>query len=88
MKIEPLHDTIAIIRDKPEDPGKLVIIPDTARRLSWKGKVLAIGPEVYDIQVGDLVFLPMYHPADMWLEGDHILFYREEEILAYVREET
>ena len=52
--IQPLHDRVLLERIK-DKPGRIILTdPDPIR----KAKVVAIGPDVYDLEVGDIVVLP------------------------------
>jgi co-chaperonin GroES (HSP10) len=81
MKYQPIRDVVAVQRDDREVYKGLLIIPDRARKLAWTGKVVAIGPSVEELEVGDRVWLPMHYSVDAWIDDKHILFYLEEEIL-------
>ncbi len=87
MKYCPLRDVVAVERDKPKAQSIIITIPDTARKLAWTGKVVAIGPEVTEVKVGDQVYLPLHYGVSSWIGDKHILFYLEEEILAKEVEE-
>jgi len=63
------------------------VTPERARKLAWTGVVLAIGPEVTEVGVGDKVYLPWHYSVDTWLDDKHVLFYLEEELLAKEVEE-
>ena len=87
MKYRPLRDVVAVERDKPKAQSVIIEIPDSARKLAWTGKVVAVGPEVTEVKVGDQVYLPLHYGVSSWIEDRHILFYLEEEILAKEVEE-
>lgn len=87
MKYRPLHDIVAVERDKPKAQSIIIEIPDNVRKPAWTGKVVAIGPEVTEVKVGDKVWLPMHYSANAWVGDKHILFYLEEEILMKEAEE-
>jgi len=82
VKYKPLRDVVAVERDKPKAQSVIITVPDTARKLAWTGKVVAIGPEVTEVKVGDRVYLPLHYSVSTWIDDRHILFYLEEEILA------
>jgi len=86
-EIHPLHDVVAVVRDAPVEASKIIVTPERARKLAWTGVVLAIGPEVTEVGVGDKVYLPWHYSVDTWLDDKHVLFYLEEELLAKEVEE-
>ena len=86
MKYKPLRDVVAVERDEPKAQSIIIEIPDNVRKLAWTGKVVAVGPEVTEVKVGDKVYLPLHYSVSVRIEDKHILFYLEEEILAKVEE--
>lgn len=59
MNIRPLHKKILVAENKSEQKTESGIILEGANsvRDSKRGTVLAIGPEVTDVKVGDVVYL-------------------------------
>ena len=52
--ITPLHDRVLLERVLPK-PGHIILTD--VQTIRW-ARVVAIGPDVYDIEVGDVVMLP------------------------------
>lgn len=78
--IEPMHDRVLVER-LPEPEGR-IIIPDRAKKVAVKCKVIAVGPGRWEdgfftttcVRPGDIVLVPgcgNTHPD--WREGQHIL---------------
>jgi chaperonin GroES len=94
MKIRPLGDRVVVrpIEADAKTPGGLVI-PDTAREKSLRGKVVAVGPGgrnkkgervAIDLKPGDEILYDRYAGAKVTVEGQELLILREDEILGRV----
>ncbi|UTV30840.1 co-chaperone GroES [Photobacterium atrarenae] len=57
MKLKPLHDWVVIERDPVQTEEKGLFLPSSP---SNQGKVLAVGPKVKDVWVGDEVHFNAY----------------------------
>ena len=78
--MKPLDDRIAVQPlDAPDKIGR-IIIPEKAKKPVYRGRVVAIGPGVFDsksethkpidtIKVGDIVVYPQY--AELTYEYNH-----------------
>lgn len=95
--IIPLLNRVLVRKFKPmEKTAAGILIPERAQERLNRGEVLAVGPgsEDYKMQlrVGDKVVLPGYggqeikFEGDSTGEGDQVLLYKEEEILAKINE--
>lgn len=99
--IVPLLNRVLIRKSKPlEKTAAGILIPEKAQEKLNRGEVLAVGPgsEDYKMQlrVGDKVILPAYGGQEIRFDGDggsavsgekeHVLLYKEEEILAKINE--
>lgn len=99
--IVPLLNRVLIRKSKPlEKTAAGILIPERAQEKLNRGEVLAVGPgsEDYKMQlrVGDKVILPAYGGQEIKFEGEgisvvsgeteHVLLYKEEEILAKIKE--
>ena len=68
--IHPRHDRVLVERIEP-NPGFIVLTD--VQTVRW-ARVVAIGPEVYDLNVGDVVMLPgMAAETPDFEEGQQIL---------------
>jgi chaperonin GroES len=91
MKIRPLSDRLVVKRVEEErtSPGGIVI-PDTATEKPIRGEVVAVGKgkvlengEVrrIGVKVGDQVLFAKYSGNDIKVDGQELLFIREEDVL-------
>jgi chaperonin GroES len=94
MKLKPLHDHVVIEPLEAEDktPGGIVL-PDTAKEKSTKGKVLAVGsgfllPNGREVKLavkeGDKVLYSKYGGSEVKVDGKELKIVKESEILAIV----
>jgi len=94
MKLKPLHDHVVIEPLEAEDrtPGGIVL-PDTAKEKSTKGKVVAVGTgkllpngRVVELAVkaGDKVIYAKYAGSEVKVDGKELKIVTESEILAIV----
>ena len=95
MKIQPLADRVVIKPLEQESKTKSgIIIPDTAKEKSQKGKVIAVGKGKYEdgkliplsVKLGDIVLYKEYGGDEMKLESEEVMILKEEDILAIVEE--
>ena len=75
MKFKPLHDWVVIIRRDPVTSA--LWIPES---LSNQGNVVAVGPKVKDVSVGDSVQFNPYSGLEVTTDEHTVLFINEAEI--------
>ena len=87
VPIKLLHDRV-LVRQGGEDGERRstggIVIPATAqvgRRLSW-ARVVAIGPNVRTIEIGDRVLFEPEDRGEIELQGIDYVLLRERDILA------
>jgi chaperonin GroES len=94
MKIKPISDHVVIEPLEAEDktPGGIVL-PDTAKEKSTKGKVIAVGSGyllpngrqvALSIKAGDKVIYSKYAGSEVKVDGKELKIVKESEILAIV----
>ena len=84
MNVQPLHDKVLVAENKRENTTESGIVIQGARGLdeSKAGTVLAIGPDVKSVAVGDVVYL-MWTKAQVVKIGDaQRVIVKEEDIVA------
>ena len=90
-QIEPLNDQIHIERRESEQVSAGgILIADSIRDQDKpaEGVIISIGPEVdnNNLQPGDRVLFGRYAGTEYPFGGETILFIREEEVIARIRE--
>jgi len=93
MKLKPLSDRVIV---KPlEQESKTasgIIIPDTAKEKSHRGKIIAVGEGKYDdgklnpmtVKVGETVLYKEYAGDEFKLDGDEVIILNESDIIAII----
>lgn len=77
--IQPMHDRLLVKREY-EKPKGLILAPDIAAKFDQYVRVLAIGPKVREVKVGDILALPgcaLNEPDKIMPDGT--IFVREED---------
>jgi chaperonin GroES len=83
MTARPLQDRIHVERLKPDEKSAGGIIFAAPDRPDF-AKVIAIGPKVTDVAVGDTVILGKFAGSTVKFEGEPMLLVKEDEIFAVV----
>jgi len=89
MKIKPLGDRVLVEPQKAEEKtASGIIIPDTAKEKSQRGKVIAVGSgtadEKMEVKVGDLVLFGKYSGTEITVDDQDYLIMRQSDILAII----
>jgi len=93
MQLKPLGDRVIVKPIEQESKTKSgIIIPDTAKEKSQRGKVLAVGTGRYadgqivpmSVKVGDTVLYKEYAGDEFKLDGTEVMILKEEDIIAIV----
>ena len=89
--MKPLGDRVVVKPLEQESKTKSgIIIPDTAKEKSQKGKVIAKGSGKFEdgkllpltVKIGDTVLYKEYGGDEIKLEGEEVVILKEEDILA------
>ena len=88
VMIRPLNKRIAVRRFVPKDTttGGLVI-PQMAKEIPVGGRVLAVGNNIDDIKVGDVVIFGKNAGQEIAVEGEAVLMIRYEDVLGIYDEQ-
>lgn len=82
MDIRPLGNRVLIERDRPKSESEAVITPDAYQKAPLQGVVLAVGPEVRDVIVGNRVLFPRHAGTEVQLDGVKVLIMPEDDVQA------
>lgn len=84
MEIRPMNDRILVAENKKENTTNSGIIIEGARGVgdTAKATVLAIGPEVKDVKVGDVVLLDWAKASPVKVGDVQRAMIKEENIIA------
>jgi chaperonin GroES len=85
MNFKPLGDRVLVERMEEENTtASGIIIPDNAKEKPSRAKVLAVGTEVEDVKVDDVVVFGKYAGTDLVLEGKDYLVLDTSDILGVI----
>jgi len=85
MKFKPLKDRVFVsyAEETERTPGG-IYVPETAKEKPQKGKVEAVGSEVKELKVGDMVLFDKYSGSKVKIDDTEYLIIKEEDILGIV----
>jgi chaperonin GroES len=94
MSLKPLGDKVVVeVIDEPQTTASGIVLPDTAKEKSQRGKVVAVGPgkvldngerEPMDVSVGDTVVFAKYGGTELELGGTEYMILSLRDIHAIV----
>ena len=88
-ELEPMGERLLVERVSEEKVG-VIIMPDSKRKVSLRGKVLKTGPDCVWVEEGDNIFFGRYASFSLPLEdlGENepkeILIMNEQDVLAKI----
>lgn len=53
------QDYVVVIQGEKQTERRGIVLPDMAQEDSFKGEVIAVGPDVEDIEIGDHILIPI-----------------------------
>lgn len=86
MKLIPTGDKV-VIRTPTQPENKAgIILHQSSQERPLQGTVIAIGPAVEDIKVGDLVAYTRFAPNEIEIDGETLFVMEEKQILTKIEE--
>ncbi len=86
MKLKPLKDRVVVsYSEEIEKTSGGIYVPDSAKEKPQQGKVEAVGPEVKELKVGNVVLFDKYSGSKVMVDDKEQLIIKEEDILAIVQ---
>jgi chaperonin GroES len=85
MNFKPLGDRLLVERvEEATTTASGIIIPDNAKEKPSRGKVLAIGNDVEDVNVDDIVVFGKYAGTDLVLDDREYLVLEVSDVLGVI----
>ena len=85
MKLKPLQDRVVVsYSEETEKTAGGIYVPDTAKEKPQQGKVEAVGKDVKELKVGDVVLFDKYSGSKVKVDDAEQLVLKEEDVLAKV----
>ncbi|NTW61690.1 co-chaperone GroES [Candidatus Saccharibacteria bacterium] len=83
--IKPLADRVVAIRvEASNKTASGLYLPDNAKEKPVMASVLAVGPDVKGIKVGDKIVYKEYSTTDLKIDNQEYLIVKEEDVLATI----
>ncbi len=84
-KLKPLGHKVVVERTQAVDKtAGGIVIPDTAKEKPEQGKVVAVGKDVEEIKMGDVIIFGNFAATEVKVDGKEYLIVREKEVLAVI----
>lgn len=84
-KLTAVSDRIVLILDDAETKIGGIIIPDNAKEKPASGKVVSVGPNCREVNVGDTIVFISNHGAKYTNDGIEYLILKEQDVLVIVK---
>lgn len=85
-KIQPLADyVVAQAEEAQTKTASGLILPGNAAEKPKVAKVVATGPAVKQVKVGDRILYKSYSPTEVKLDSEEYLLVKEEDVLATIK---
>lgn len=94
MTLRPLGEKVIVeVIDEPQTTASGIVLPDTAKEKSQKGKVIAVGPgklldngqrAALEVNEGDTVMFAKYGGTEVTLDGKELMILSERDIHAII----
>ena len=94
MKLKPLGEKVVVeVIDDPQTTASGIVLPDSAKEKSQRGKVVAVGSGkmlddgtrvALEVKVGDTVVFAKYGGTEIDLDGKDLMILSERDIHAIV----
>jgi chaperonin GroES len=82
MKFKPLKDRVFVsYSEEMEKTAGGIYIPEAAKEKPQKGKIEAVGGEVKNLKVGDVILFDKYSGSKINMDGTDYLIVKEEDVL-------
>ena len=84
--LQPLKDQVLVAENKRKTTTASGIILEGGTGESRSGTVIAVGPKVEDVKVGDVIYLLWNKSQVVVVDGAQRVLIKEEDIVAVVKE--
>lgn len=87
MKFKPLKDRVFVkYSDEAEKTAGGIYIPESAKEKPQKGVIEAVGSEVKEIKVGNVILFDKYSGSKINIDNNEYLIIKEEDILGIIQD--
>lgn len=83
--IKPLADRVVAVREAAQTKtASGIYLPDTSKEKPAMATVVAVGPDVETLKIGDKIVYKEYATTELKVDGTEYLLVKEEDVLATV----
>ena len=83
--IKPLADRVVAVREKAQEKtASGLYLPDSSKENPVMATVVAVGPKVEQVAVGDKIVYKEYSTTDLKINETEYLIVKEDDVLATV----
>ena len=87
MKFKPLKDRVFVkYSEEAEKTAGGIYIPESAKEKPQKGVIEAVGSEVKEIKVKDIILFDKYSGSKINIDNNEYLIIKEEDILGIIQD--
>jgi len=84
--LQPLGDYLVAVAEEAESKtASGLYLPDSAKEKPKTSKVVAVGPAVQQVKVGDRIVYKSYSTTEVKVGKDEYILVKEEDVLATVK---
>lgn len=81
--IKPLADRVVAVREQAQSQtASGIYLPDNSKEKPVLAAVVAVGPDVKSLTVGDKIIYKEYSTTELKIDGKEYLIVKEEDVLA------
>jgi chaperonin GroES len=85
VSIKPLADRVVVVREEAKTKtASGIYLPESAKEKTALCEVVAVGPDVKAVKVGDRIVYGGYNMTELKVDGTEYVIVKEEDILAKV----
>jgi len=86
MNFKPLKDRVFVkYTEEAERTAGGLYIPESAKEKPQKGTIEAVGSDVKEIKVGDVILFDKYSGSKVVIDNNEYLIIKEEDILGIIQ---
>ena len=83
--IKPLADRVIAVREQtPSRTASGIYLPETSKEKPVVAKVVAVGPDVKSLKIGDKIVYKEYATTELKVDSIEYLIVKEEDVLATI----
>lgn len=84
--LQPLSDYVVAVSEEAEAKTATgLYLPENAKEKPKTAKIVAVGPNVRQVKVGDRIVYKSYSTTDVKVDKTEYILVREEDVLATVK---